>query len=317
MADSSANGEARAATDMPPPPPRAKRTEAGGNDNDDGSSFAFPTLKPPPPQPPITLASPVSSAPPAAPKEPLTARSTVRRAEPPVQPGGAPVLSAASRMLARAEGRPRGKVPLEKGYSQVDWLRLTRSGADLTGGHGYARDGVSLAELKAHGPQPARLRAGAGAGGGGEGGEGTNAPESSTTTTGTGRLWMALNGRVYDITSYLPFHPGGAQILEKACGTDATALFRRYHPWVNAGALLEACCLGRLGGGGGGGASGVGAGGSGAAAAGDGGGGGGGAGGGARAAGAGSAGATAAGGGGLAAGVRSLLGPGGGRDGGS
>jgi hypothetical protein len=31
-----------------------------------------------------------------------------------------------------AEGR-RNKVPLEKGFSQVDWLRVARSGADLTG----------------------------------------------------------------------------------------------------------------------------------------------------------------------------------------
>lgn len=31
-----------------------------------------------------------------------------------------------------AEGR-RNKVPLEKGFSQVDWLRTSRSGADSTG----------------------------------------------------------------------------------------------------------------------------------------------------------------------------------------
>lgn len=31
-----------------------------------------------------------------------------------------------------AEGR-RNKVPLEKGFSQVDWLRVSRSGTDLTG----------------------------------------------------------------------------------------------------------------------------------------------------------------------------------------
>lgn len=33
----------------------------------------------------------------------------------------------------QAEGR-RNKVPLEKGFSQVSWLKLTKSGADLTGG---------------------------------------------------------------------------------------------------------------------------------------------------------------------------------------
>jgi hypothetical protein len=38
----------------------------------------------------------------------------------------------------RAEGR-RGKVPLEKGFSQVAWVKLTKSGADLTGGRNRAR----------------------------------------------------------------------------------------------------------------------------------------------------------------------------------
>lgn len=32
----------------------------------------------------------------------------------------------------QAEGR-RNKMPLEKGFSQVSWLKLTKSGADLTG----------------------------------------------------------------------------------------------------------------------------------------------------------------------------------------
>lgn len=38
-----------------------------------------------------------------------------------------------SAVQVRAEGR-RGKVPLEKGFSQVAWVKLTKSGADLTGG---------------------------------------------------------------------------------------------------------------------------------------------------------------------------------------
>jgi cytochrome b involved in lipid metabolism len=97
--------------------------------------------------------------------------------------------------------------------------------------------------------------------------------------------WMVLNGRVYNVTPYLNFHPGGADILVKAAGRDATALFRkcvrhvrashtswchararhcqrpagmvtqasppavvtcRYHPWVNAHGLLAKCFLGPL-----------------------------------------------------------------------
>ena len=36
--------------------------------------------------------------------------------------------------------------------------------------------------------------------------------------------WTIVNGKVYDITSYVPRHPGGNEIL-RACGTDGTTLF--------------------------------------------------------------------------------------------
>lgn len=36
--------------------------------------------------------------------------------------------------------------------------------------------------------------------------------------------WTIINGSVYDITSYIPRHPGGKNILS-ACGTDGTNLF--------------------------------------------------------------------------------------------
>lgn len=36
--------------------------------------------------------------------------------------------------------------------------------------------------------------------------------------------WTTIGNSVYDITSYIPRHPGGDEIL-KACGTDGTSLF--------------------------------------------------------------------------------------------
>ena len=36
--------------------------------------------------------------------------------------------------------------------------------------------------------------------------------------------WVGLHGRVYNVTGFIPFHPGGSAILE-GCGKDATALF--------------------------------------------------------------------------------------------
>lgn len=44
--------------------------------------------------------------------------------------------------------------------------------------------------------------------------------------------WTAINGSVYNLTSFVGSHPGGAAIL-KICGTDGTATFMAQH---NAGA---------------------------------------------------------------------------------
>ncbi|ADJ41737.1 AGL073W-Cp [Eremothecium gossypii ATCC 10895] len=57
--------------------------------------------------------------------------------------------------------------------------------------------------------------------------------------------WCVLRGRVYCITDYLDFHPGGVAILAGSCkGRDVTKLFERYHRWVNFERLLECCQVG-------------------------------------------------------------------------
>jgi cytochrome b involved in lipid metabolism len=53
-----------------------------------------------------------------------------------------------------------------------------------------------------------------------------------------------LNGKVYNITPYLPFHPGGQGELMRAAGRDGSKLFGEIHPWVNWEAMLEACLVG-------------------------------------------------------------------------
>lgn len=40
--------------------------------------------------------------------------------------------------------------------------------------------------------------------------------------------WTAINGKVYDVTSFIPDHPGGDAIL-KVCGTDGTEVFTGKH----------------------------------------------------------------------------------------
>ncbi|KAM3358380.1 cytochrome b5 domain-containing protein RLF [Capsicum galapagoense] len=109
----------------------------------------------------------------------------------------------------------RAKVPFEKGYSQMDWLKLTRTHPDLAGLKGQSNKRlISMVEVKEH----------------------QNADA----------MWTVLKGRVYNITPYMKFHPGGVDMLMKAVGKDCTALFNKYHAWVNAEFMLEKCLVGIL-----------------------------------------------------------------------
>ena len=70
----------------------------------------------------------------------------------------------------------------------------------------------------------------------------------SQLRTMTGRkgkpAWSSWQGKVYNITPYLPFHPGGEAELMKCAGRDGTKLFLEIHPWVNWENMLSACLVG-------------------------------------------------------------------------
>lgn len=52
--------------------------------------------------------------------------------------------------------------------------------------------------------------------------------------------WIALQGKVYNMTDYLSYHPGGEKELMRAAGRDGTKLFRKYSlPLPIAGVLLN------------------------------------------------------------------------------
>ena len=96
---------------------------------------------------------------------------------------------------------------LERGHSLMDWIRFCKSGRDLTcGGRGRAR--ITWDELVKH-----------------------NSVDDA---------WMALRGKVYNISPYLKFHPGGVDELMRGAGIDGTALFDEYHAWVNDESMLGA-----------------------------------------------------------------------------
>ncbi|MCR4333631.1 MAG: cytochrome b5 domain-containing protein [Patescibacteria group bacterium] len=41
--------------------------------------------------------------------------------------------------------------------------------------------------------------------------------------------WSTINGNVYDLTSWIPQHPGGEQAILQLCGTDGSGKFNRQH----------------------------------------------------------------------------------------
>merc|ERR1711957_862103 len=42
--------------------------------------------------------------------------------------------------------------------------------------------------------------------------------------------WVVINGRVLDVTSFMPVHPGGENVLFGFAGKDATTMFNSIHP---------------------------------------------------------------------------------------
>lgn len=49
---------------------------------------------------------------------------------------------------------------------------------------------------------------------------------------------------MYNMTPYLPYHPGGEPELLRCAGKDGTRLFGEIHSWVNYEGMLEGCLVG-------------------------------------------------------------------------
>lgn len=82
---------------------------------------------------------------------------------------------------------------------------------------------------------------------------------STTTAAGTFTLaqiathataadcWVAVDGNAYDLTDWIPTHPGGPAVLTALCGTDATTAFARQHGTQSEpNAKLASYLLGKL-----------------------------------------------------------------------
>ena len=58
--------------------------------------------------------------------------------------------------------------------------------------------------------------------------------------------WIAVYDKVYDVTDYLPKHPGSEEVLLEYLGYDATAAFRSVGHSKGAIHILEKYCIGIL-----------------------------------------------------------------------
>lgn len=61
-------------------------------------------------------------------------------------------------------------------------------------------------------------------------------------------LWLAVHGRVFDVTKFAAEHPGGKKVLLNVAGTDATKQFDQFHKMETLYKYGENLFVGKLGG---------------------------------------------------------------------
>lgn len=110
------------------------------------------------------------------------------------------------------------KAILEPGYSPLDWAALTAKPNNNLRGANLPPTLIRVS--------PSMLKA-------------RNGRKGSDA-------WTSYQGKVYNITPYLPFHPGGKGELLRGAGKDSGKLFMEIHPWVNWDAILGECLVGIL-----------------------------------------------------------------------
>ncbi|KAH6913350.1 cytoplasmic protein [Coprinopsis sp. MPI-PUGE-AT-0042] len=163
-------------------------------------------LMPPPPMPGLAVRTPGVPT--------SSSRASSSSLFPPPKPGSSTLALPPSTTKAPPKpSKKREKVALAPGHSPLDWANLKASGADLRVRSRYPL-AHSTFRLKQH-----------------------NKKDDA---------WSAFYGKVYNITPYIPFHPGGEKELMRVAGRDGTKLFATTHGWVSAEMMLDSCLVGFL-----------------------------------------------------------------------
>ncbi|KAI9680300.1 MAG: hypothetical protein M1829_001186 [Trizodia sp. TS-e1964] len=144
---------------------------------------------------------------------PAPPRAAGRLSAPPLSPPSSSSLAPPPTSSLKPP-KPRQKVVLAPGHSPLDWARLQQSGAHLSG------RADPLGPLLRIPPSQLRLH------------------------NRRADAWSQFGARVYNITPYLAFHPGGEAELMRAAGRDGTHLFVQAHAWVSWENMLENCLVG-------------------------------------------------------------------------
>ncbi|KIX96066.1 uncharacterized protein Z520_08321 [Fonsecaea multimorphosa CBS 102226] len=137
---------------------------------------------------------------------------------PPIKPLPNASLAPTSSIMPPGKQVSR-KVILEPGHSPLDWAALTSNPTSQLRGKdapGERLIRVTAAQLKRQNGRKGR------------------------------DAWTVYQGKVYNITPYIPFHPGGAGEIMRGAGKDSVKLFMEVHPWVNWDAMLSECLVGIL-----------------------------------------------------------------------
>ncbi|XPS71112.1 Cytochrome-b5 reductase [Ascochyta lentis] len=189
-----------------------------------------PSLMAPPPQVAASNLGPLPTQPtpsqglraPAAglvpPRGPVPNRGPIPNRGPPTSNGSLALPPSGNPSLIKTPNA-RNKVQLTPGHSPLDWANLQRSSSNLSGVSSLVRVTPSMLKFQ----------------------NGRKGKDGKIKDA-----WSAYQGKVYNISPYLPYHPGGEGELRRAAGKDGTKLFMEVHPWVNWENMLGECMVGIL-----------------------------------------------------------------------